>query len=71
MKTIQGWLHVPVPQIDPAVSIGRYCSSCLPCISKSAFASEPSGFRAAARVILRHWKSQVRRENKERMHTLS
>lgn len=58
IKTMEKWVGTPVPEFVQLCLLGD--RSCLPNISKHAFALVLTGFISAARVILRKWKSQDR-----------
>lgn len=55
IRTIEKWLGTTVPESARLCLLGD--RSCLPNVSKGAFALALTGFILAAKVILRHWKN--------------
>lgn len=58
-KTIGEWLDVPLPESPQLCLLGDQ-SLLPPGVSKAESALALAGFISAVRIILRHWKSQVR-----------
>ena len=49
IQTVQDWLHIPIPESAQSCLLGD--GSCLPGLSKPAFALALTGFVSAARVL--------------------